>query len=212
MTTNIIDKNFILALYSIDETTFNAWLRAGLPKEGRGKYDLLNCVRWVYEHQQKEIEEAKYLTRKGVAKLLNYKNEKYINELERDFGLPKINWNKYDIYQVIQWYINYIEGIHTKEIQKLKEEKPQDELARKSARLKELEIQEREGKLVDLDYVKWAWIEEYKLLDEILAGIGAKLAPKLLKKENATEIRFIIDEEIKKAKEKIAQLPIKEEE
>jgi len=170
------------------------------------------AIQWMYNYQKKQIEKLshKFLTRKEVAELLGFKNEKYINELESEFNLPKEDFNKYELKKVIHWWTRYTAEKHLKEVDKIKKEKPQDELARRQARLKEIEIKEREGNLIEYDLVKWAWVEEYKLLDELLSSISVKLASQLLHKTNLNEVRTIIDNEVKKLKEKISKLKIKD--
>lgn len=144
--------------------------------------------------------------RKTLAQLLLV-NEKYINELSTERGLPRIDYNTYRLIDVLTWYFKYKDELTKKIVEKIKSTKPQDELALKSARLKELEILEREGKLIDIEEVKLAWISEYKKFEELLEGMLARLIIKVPNK-NVDELRVILKEEIDALKQAIVELPL----
>ena len=217
MADKLYDIDTIAKFFRKDNNTISFWVRNyGMPTEGHGKYDFVKCVDWYIKHLEGQNEKANLVTRKELAKLLGYKNEKYINELERDFGLPKKDFNKYDIYEVIEWFIGYKENLHKKELEKIKETKPQDELARKSARLKELEILEREGKLIDAELNKIVWLEEYKMLSEKLDMFSIAAAGKIIEKfkelaKHEKTIKSIIEVEKDKIKNEIAEYPLEKE-
>jgi hypothetical protein len=154
---------------------------------------------------------SKYIiTRKELAEILGY-DEKYINQLVDEKGLPRLQFNQYDLIEVVKWWKNYIEELHREELKRVRAFKPQDELALKSARLKELEILEREGKLIEVDLVRSAWLEEIKLLKELLDSLGARLSHNLIGKD-VKEIKRIIDEEVERIEQNISELPIENEE
>lgn len=145
------------------------------------------------------------LTRKQLSELFGYKNEKYINELERDFGLEKDAWNQYDLKKSVEWFINYKENIYAKEIDKIKADKPQDDLARKQAKLKQMDIEEREGRSIDSDLVRMKWLDEIKVFDLNIDSIEATLIISL--KNLLTDVEKgneIIKTTVRKTKEKIA--------
>ena len=145
------------------------------------------------------------LTRKQLSELFGYKNEKYINELERDFGLEKDAWNQYDLKKSVEWFINYKENIYAKEIEKIKADKPQDDLARKQAKLKQMDIEEREGRSIDSDLVRMKWLDEIKVFDLNIDSIEATLIISL--KNLLTDVEKgneIIKTTVRKTKEKIA--------
>jgi hypothetical protein len=146
--------------------------------------------------------------RKELAEFFGF-TEKYINELVNDHGLPREEHNKYNLIKCFQWFIVYIKENHTAEILRLKREKPQDDLARNSARLKELEILEKEKKLFDSDDVTMAWLNEIKIFGEMLDTICINLAPLLIDKSNEKEIRYLIKQQTDKIKKEIADLQLK---
>ncbi len=154
----------------------------------------------------KEIENIK-VDRKTLAELFEV-NEKYINELVDEYGMPKIDYNTYNLVDCFKWWIEHQKNILKKQIEKLKAMKPQDELALMSARLKELDVMEREGKLIELDLIKNAWMSEYKMLNELLIGLGPRLSTRLINKSDPIEVRKIIDEEVEKIKNAIVELPL----
>jgi len=154
---------------------------------------------------------SKYIiTRKELAEILGY-DERYINQLVNEKGLPRLEFNQYDLIEVVKWWKNYIEELHQEELKRVRVTKPQDELALKSARLKELEILEREGKLIEVDLVRSAWLEEMKLLKELLDSLGARLSHNLVGKD-VKMIKKIIDEEVERIEQNISELPIENEE
>ena len=144
-----------------------------------------------------------------LAKLFGIHNENYLNELVRDFGLPQIDNNKYDWNECLKWFIKYQEMKHNKAIEKIKSDKPQDDLARKNARLKQLQIDELEGRLVDVDLVKDYWNIELSTLRTSLRGLGGVLATRLLKINDQSTIKIIIDEAIDKRLLDVANSPVR---
>lgn len=153
--------------------------------------------------------------RKILSDLFNC-SENYINELHT-LGMPKNGYDSYPLIDCLKWKRVYDEDLHQKELARAKSEKPQDDLARKSARLKELEIMEREGRLIDYDINKQAWLNEYKMLGDKLDMFGITITsimiqrfPELGKYEK--DIRDLVDEEKNKIKDSIAKLPIIEPE
>ena len=144
------------------------------------------------------------LSRKDLAELFGYKNEGYINELEKDYGLPKVDWNKYELSACLKWFLQYKEEIHQKEIEKTKAAKPQDDLARKNAQLKQLEIEEKTGLLIDADLVRNAWLNEVTIFVSALDTILADAQIQIKHPETIEILRNIIT----KRREAIAALKL----
>ncbi len=142
--------------------------------------------------------------------------DKYINELENKGIVKKIKHNQYKLLDNFQAYIIYLRELNKKELERVRSEKPSDDLARKSARLKELEILEREGKLIDAELNKIAWLEEYKMLSEKLDMFSIAAAGKIIEKfkelaKHEKTIKSIIEEEKDKIKNEIAEYPLEKE-
>ncbi len=167
-----------------------------------GKFNFIESCKWMYEKQQKEILESKnkHYTRQELAALFGFKNDKYINELERDFGLQKEGWNSYDLQKSLQWFLNYKEEQCKRAIAKIKNKKPQDELALKNVLLKQIEIEQKEGKLISTELVENVMSDEAELynisLDSIIADfkIGIKgLVEEDIYQELNQKLKEIID-------------------
>jgi hypothetical protein len=131
--------------------------------------------------------------RKIIAELLGYKNEKYINELEKEADLPKIKHNQYPVFDCFRWYVDYLKSNHEKEIDRLKSDKPQDDLARKNAELKQIELDKQNLKLLDRDELFPALLNEYGVFKTSTEGQGARLAARLKGVNSFDEIKNIID-------------------
>jgi len=153
-----------------------------------------------------DLQELK-VTRKAIAELLKYKNENYINELCNDHNAPKSGHDSYPLFEFIQWYIfSYLDGKHRGEVERLKAEKPQDDLARKSAELKELLIQEKKKILINAGAVESAWLNEISVISSYLDSVSIKASSKLLNIADQKTIKEILDKEINELKVKIADL------
>ena len=50
----IVDVNTLAKVFKRDERTIQLWVEDGMPREGRGKYDLLKCYEWRLNKLEKE--------------------------------------------------------------------------------------------------------------------------------------------------------------
>jgi len=114
------------------------------------------------------------VARRELAKILGYGDE-HINRLTADYGLPKAIRNGYDLIEIIRW----LKKRHKEEIDDMSKDKPQDLLARKSAELKDLQIQEKKGELLDKFEVSAAWINQLQIIKGTIQGLAVKLSTKL---------------------------------
>jgi hypothetical protein len=142
--------------------------------------------------------------RKVIADLLGYKNEKYINELEKDADLPKIKHNQYPLFDCFRWYVEYLKSNHEKEIDRVKSDKPQDDLARKNAELKQIELDRQNLRLLDREELFPALLNEYGIFKTSNEGQGARLAARLKGVGSFDEIKKIIDDDNKVIFKKLA--------
>lgn len=144
-----------------------------------------------------------------LARILGFKNRNYISELVKDKGMPKEDWNKFDLYKVIPWFLQLKEEQYKDEIRKVRAEKPQDDLARKSTELKDLQIQEMKGALVDKEQVLAAVLSLIGVLKSAFKSLSPKVAPQLTSEADVKVIRKKIDEEVTRIFRKVGSLKIK---
>lgn len=53
---NLVDVNTLADLFNKDVRTIQLWAsEQGMPKEGRGKYNLFNCIRWYVKYTDDKI-------------------------------------------------------------------------------------------------------------------------------------------------------------
>src|SRR3989337_1983953 len=113
-----------------------------------------------------------------LTKILPIKNRNYIAELVRDHNFPRDTHNQYPLIDFIKRYVEYQDELCEKKILKIRELKPQDELARKSAELKDLELKEKQKKLIDSSIVNFAWLNEIHIINTELDGFSIKISDK----------------------------------
>lgn len=202
---NIVNADFLKNFFRKD--SIEPLLKKGMPKEAPDQFDFVKCVDWFIKHLEKENTKLQFFTRAQVGKLLGY-HEKYINELEIKFNLPKAGFNKYNIFEVVKWFVVYTEQKHKAETERIKAEKPQDLLARKSAELKEIVIQEKNKNLINLSQVKSAWLSEINTISSILDALPIKASTLLLGISSQVKAKEILDELINEIKLKIAKLDL----
>lgn len=146
--------------------------------------------------------------RKEIAHVCKYTNENYINELVSK-GAPKNSeHNSYPLIDFIQWHIDYLKENFDREVERIKSEKPQDNLARKSAELKDLLIREKRGELGRISSFKDAWLNEMLVVNSELDGFPIKAASNLLGIDNIKDMKEKLVDEINKIKTKIAKLKL----
>jgi hypothetical protein len=147
------------------------------------------------------------IRRLQVAELFGL-DEKYINELVSSHGLPKEGHNEYNLVKCLKWFVAYKDELHIRECNRIKQEKPQDHLARKSAEKKDLEIQIMQNKLIEADTVRMAISNIFILLSQWLDTMGVRLAPLVIGKTEKKEIQNLINEEAVKIKLEICKMPV----
>ncbi len=133
-------------------------------------------------------------------------SEKYISELVRDHGHPKEDWNKFNLFESIKFWLNYQRDIHRKEIAKLKDEDPQKSLTRTNDKLKQLELEKKIGSLLPLEMAKYSWVEETKIISKALDVIPLKVSPRIPPEVRELVIKILI-EEIDEVRYRISSMP-----
>lgn len=143
--------------------------------------------------------------RKELAFILDY-HENHINYLVTKEGAPKNEvHNSYSLIGFIKWWRKYFEKSKEEEIQRARSAKPQDYLATVSAKIKELQIKEKEGELVPAADVNDAWQNEMAVLNAKVDGLPIKAAPQLVGISDQSKIKDILTELINDLKADIAK-------
>ncbi len=136
------------------------------------------------------------VTTQELALLFN-RADKYISELVKLQGMPKLDHNRFKLFDCLQWWIKYQLGIKNREIERIKnQEDPQKDLARKNIILKEIEIQKEAGDLVFYEDIKKLYLNQVQIFIKSLEGMPSKLAPQLKGRRDTREIISIIQDEI----------------
>lgn len=148
------------------------------------------------------------LSCEDIANLLQISTN-YVNELVRDQGFPKATYNQYPMVEFIRKYISYQMDLNKNKIKKMKEElseaKPRFDIA--AARLKELELEEKEGSLVPVSKVKEFTLNRAILYTKSLDALKTKLNPLLSEAKTPKEIDKILTKEIDRIKNQVADIP-----
>lgn len=139
-----------------------------------------------------------------MAALLGYKNENSINNLVSKEGAPRLSHNEYPLFEFIQWHRDYLTKIHQSEIEKIKSEKPQDELARKNAELKDILIKQKSGNLLNAHLVESEWLEKENMIVSNLDGFVIKASSFLIGLTSQSEVQEKLQIEINALKTRIA--------
>ena len=150
------------------------------------------------------------VSRKEIAEIFGY-NERYINELVKDKGAPREKHNKYNLVAWIRWHIKYVEDKHKADLEKAKASTPQDILATKNAILKDYDIKEREGELVNAEAVRISWLDEMRMIQSNVDLLQITLKQRLQDIDDNAELNNIITDEFIKVKKKIAGTTIRTE-
>ena len=151
-----------------------------------------------------EIQNIK-VGRKELAEIFGIA-EKYVNELHKDHGMPKAGHNEYPLIECIKWHKNYQDEIHAKEIQKIKADKPQDELARNNARLRELEIEREEGALTYIEDIEAPMFNLIGMIIQQMDAWPTNCSQKVADESDPIKCLEILEEQKNKTRTKIASL------
>lgn len=87
--TNLVDVDFLARFFGKDIRTVQLWAKLeSMPKEDRGKYDFVKCVKWRIDKLEEKIDELE----KGDVTLYKLKQEyqRMMNE-EKDIMLKRLN-------------------------------------------------------------------------------------------------------------------------
>jgi hypothetical protein len=176
---NTIDLNQLAKFWDISVSTLRNFYRLEkdpLPKESPGKFDFVKACKWMYEYQKRIIEKQSpfTFTREQTAEILQV-DKIYLNDLVKREELPIEKFNTYDIRKVFIWNKKRYE----KRIDDCSKDRPQDLLAARSAELKQLQIQEKKGELLDKFEVSAAWINQLQIIKGTIQGLAVKLSTKL---------------------------------
>lgn len=151
------------------------------------------------------------ITTKQLASLFGV-SEKYLSELHIKKGMPNAGHNSWPLLLCITWRFNDLKKSYEEQLEKLKSEKSQDLLARRSAELKEMQIEEKKKTLVSRAEVAEKWFAEVSMINNNLTGLPIKMAPRLKGKTDEREIIEVLDEELNKLKAVIAKQELELEE
>lgn len=87
-------------------------------------------------------------------------SESYISDLVTREGMPKIGKNKFNAYQCTQWRLNHLQKIFEDQKNKLRDFTNRGRLDAANAKLKELELAEKEGTLAPVKQFELALMNE----------------------------------------------------
>lgn len=200
MAEQLVDADFLSKFFRVDVKTINDWRRReGLPAKRDG-YNFIKAVDWRIRQLEEEVSSSRIMNRKRIAALLGIKNEKYINELEVRYGLPKEDYNKFDAFKVVQWYIQYKEAIHKSEIQKVKDSV--NDL--KSATIR---VRKAQAERLELDNLKEAeQLVPKKILIKIIEITFSNIRNKLLGFPNRLAYQVFGSKDLTEAKVKTKKI------
>lgn len=118
----------------------------------------------------------------------------------REQGMPSIKKNKYYKYtfEAIQWlYDNGIKEVASTNAE-TEEQTPKYRKDLADAKLKEHALGVREKKFILASEVKEVYFNVGRTTRDSFQGLGNKIAPLLVKKENPHDIKHVIDREVDK--------------
>lgn len=149
---------------------------------------------------EKEVEEQKFINSKELSKILG-KSERYIQLLVKSKHITAIKKgenNTYDLYKVIQEYIEYISEKNKKEFTSLEDEKINEEIRYKRAKASKaiLELEELEGRMHAAEDVEEMTMDLVLTIRSYLLSLPGKLAVELTTIKEETKIAEIIKKEV----------------
>jgi len=144
------------------------------------------------------------VTTSDLADLIDV-SDKYISQLVLDHNYPKEGHNAFNLYKFIKKRFQHLEEMCNDRIVKiLREETSKSRLERANAELKELELQEKRGQLIDSNHFKDALENEAHIFIKGLDILNVKLGQVLSLDEKQSQL---IEKEINSIREQIAALP-----
>jgi hypothetical protein len=130
--------------------------------------------------------------------------EKYVSQLVIDHGYPKVGHNAFNMYECSKKRFSHLEEMCVERIKKVREENTKSRLERANAELKELELQEKKGKLISSDQFRDALENEAHIYTKGLDILKSKLNQVLNLDEKQREY---IEKEINSIREQIGNIP-----
>ena len=146
-------------------------------------------------------------TTKELAELFDV-TPKYVSQLVLNHGMPKAAKNKFNFYKCVKWRFDFNEKSFEDRSQKIREENTKSRLERANAELKELDLAEKRGELVQATAMENAWLNEIAVIDAELEGLAIKAAPNLLGIKSVKKMKDKLIIEINKIRTKIAKLKL----
>lgn len=150
------------------------------------------------------------MTKKELASVAGYT---YRRLYDIDKGLPKEKKlfvesedGKYDLALFVQRWVEYNVDNETESVEDLDVVKARHEAVK--IRKTELEVKRMKGELVAVDDVKRLWGEIANTVMQSFIHLPATLAPMLLEIDNTERCAGIIDNEIRKILNQIAEAPV----
>lgn len=149
---------------------------------------------------EKEVEEQKLINSKELSKILG-KSERYIQLLVKSEHITTIKKGKnntYDLYKVIQEYVEYVSEKNKKEFTSLEDEKINEEIRYKRAKASKaiLELEELEGRMHAAEDVEEMTMDLVLTIRSYLLSLPGKLAVELTTINEETKIAEIIKKEV----------------
>ncbi len=146
------------------------------------------------------MEEQKLINSMELAKIIG-KSERYIQTLVKSEHITVIKKGKnntYDLYKVIQEYIEYILKQSKKEFKSLEDEKTNEEIRYKRAKAGKaiLELEELEGRMHAAEDVEEMTTDLVLMVRSCLLGLPGKLAVELATVEEETQVAELIKREV----------------
>ena len=147
-----------------------------------------------------KVEEQKLINSMELAKIIG-KSERYIQTLVKSEHITVIKKGKnntYDLYKVIQEYIEYILKQSKKEFKSLEDEKTNEEIRYKRAKAGKaiLELEELEGRMHAAEDVEEMTTDLVLMVRSCLLGLPGKLAVELATVEEETQVAELIKREV----------------
>lgn len=131
---------------------------------------------------------------------------KYISQLVKK-GMPNEGHNKFNLYECVKWRFEDNEKIYQNDKKKIREENTKSRLELANAELKELELAERRGSLIDSKEVYQSKMNDATIYVKGLDALGTKLPPVLIHAKNEEEISTTIKKETDNIRNQIATIP-----
>lgn len=145
------------------------------------------------------------VTTKQLSEILSISRQ-YVERLAREKYLIKTARNQFDLIKSVKGYLDYLDTIknNSKTLTQAR-----IDFLNLQAREKEIEIKEKEKKLIPFDDVVRTWSETFSIIKQNLLTVPTKCAVLIDDDLSKNEIKHVIYNEIAKALEKICDKAIK---